>query len=273
MDHLSPGHDQNVCNDFKSLVSERHLPIEMVSKPIVLSQGALYKYRMVRDTDLASANNNKRSGSDISSSVPSTTAIEMRIFMHVLTLHRILMEIGLRELAEPPPKDADSENDLAQRITAAFRRTLPALRIAGKWLKANYKYVMQNETTAIISTATKHEGRSPAVAQFWETYAHFFCALSRAFPMERLPSLKAPLEEDVEMRGFLPLRKMMGETRLSNASENGSTEGLALSQTREEVHPNEEQLMRISDLLFDARAVVEMEVRLYFLNSHSSFFT
>ena len=53
------------------------------------------------------------------------------------------MQIGEKELAEKP-EDSIQDNlsrDLAQRITAIFRRTLPALRIASKWLRSNISYI------------------------------------------------------------------------------------------------------------------------------------
>jgi protein SMG7 len=59
---------------------------------------------------------------------------------HLLDLHGALLEVGEDELRDLPP--IDSIDDLAQRITATFRRTLPALRIASKWLRANFKYVV-----------------------------------------------------------------------------------------------------------------------------------
>lgn len=244
MDAISSNHSGRVHEEFHYLVSDRHLPTDLISKPIVLSQGALWKHRMI--------------GDPTSTSQFHHAEVEPRIFTHVLTLHQILMEIGLHELAEPPPRDADAENDLAQRITAVFRRTLPALRISGKWLRANFKYVMQNQDIESSATTsnTKPKGKGGirgVVFRFWDTYARFSCALSRAFPLDKLPSLTALLEEDVEMRGFLPLRKMMGEVKVTPTASQKV-------QTPEQVHPNVEQLMRISDILNDVKALVEMEV-------------
>jgi hypothetical protein len=174
------------------------------------------------------------------------------------------------ELAEPPPTDA-ATNDLAQRITATFRRTLPALRIASKWLKANFKYVLHESETANGKSSGSHtrkrrehkfNGSTAAVAQFWESYSRFASALLRAFPIGRLPSLAAPLEEDIDMRGFLPLRKMMGDLKAANVHEKvGDTNGFnrTVVPIATQVHPNEEQLMRIADLLDDAQTLAAME--------------
>lgn len=243
MDAEVPNHAQHVADDFTSLVAERILPPDMISKVIVMSEGALWKHRMVRDPS---------GGKQRTPSTSASTITEHRIFLHILAVYRVLLDVGAVELAEPEQPDA-GEGDLAQRITAVFRRTLPALRIAGKWLKANYKYVIQNTEN------DGGDGSGTEIQAFWSAYAQFFCALIRAFPMNRLPAISSLLEEDMDMKGFLPLRKTMGEVSSSPRTDpnKSSTTG---DQSEEQVHPNVEQLMRIHDLLKDADAVVAMEV-------------
>jgi hypothetical protein len=253
MEATSPKQGESVLKDFASLVSERILPIDTISKVIVLAEGALWKHRTIRD-------------STAPGTISSAVAIESHIATHVLGLHRVLLECGLVELAESPPQDA-AENDLAQRITATFRRTLPALRIAGKWLRANFKYV-QGQQSGVTKTneelvSTKKEKRKggasfsiTGVPLFWESYAQFMSALYRLFPEGSLPALTSPLEEDVDMRGFLPLKKLMvGEEKGDLESKGGGNKAVT------QVHPNEEQLMRIADLLNDAKMLIEFEVR------------
>jgi hypothetical protein len=249
MEAISPKHAEGVLKDFESLVSERILPIDTIAKVIVLAQGALWKHHTIRDP-----------------AFPTTAAVESHIATHILGLHRVLLEIGLKQLAESPPQDA-AENDLAQRITATFRRMLPALRIAGKWLRANFKYVVQGQQSVTTKTtedtiSNKQEkrksGPSLAIAGaplFWESYAQFTSALYHSFPEGRLPDLTSPLEEDVDMKGFLPLKELMvGEER-------GGTESKGdRNKAAMQVHPNEEQLMRIADLLSDAKILIEFKV-------------
>lgn len=239
MESTSPKHAEGVLEDFASLVADRVLPIDTISKVIVLAQGALWKHRTIRD-------------SASSGTVSPPILIESHIATHILGLHRILLEVGLVQLAESPPHDA-AENDLAQWITATFRRMLPALRIAGKWLRANFKYV---QSGAIEEVALeKKKGKSLVISDvplFWDTYAQFTSALYRSFPAERLPVLASSLEEDVDMRGFLPLKKLMAED---------DSGGDGKSRATAQVHPNEEQLMRIADLLNDAKVLIELEVR------------
>lgn len=253
-------HADVVAKDFQGLVSERILPIETVSKVVVLSQGALWKHRMIRDTSPPS---NRRS-----SGLPNSSVIESQILTHVIAIHRVLLEIGAAELAVPP-EDA-AENDLAQRITAPFRRTLPALRIASKWLVANIKYVL-HATHSPVGERISPTGRGTrgvlieGLPLFWAKFVQFYSALSGIFPPARLPPLTTPLDEDVDLKGFLPLRGLLvdGGT-LMDAVPGNDAEGRQNGTTapgREKVHPNEEQLMRIWDLLKDARSLAELEVR------------
>lgn len=267
---------EKVIEDFAGLVADRILPIEMISKITVLAQGALWKHRMVRRP----SNAERR---------PSSLAVtESNIVTHLLATHRVLLENGSIELAEAPPDDAE-EGDLAQRITATFRRTLPALRMAGKWLRSNTRYLSQGLKHAAngdeVPTGAKDSPRGRdkrgggsaviigGIRDFWREYTRFSEALINAFPVEKLPELRTQLEEDVDMAGFLPLRKYMtgadGKplgTARHPPSENGKVNGDAVpsedgtTQSRDQVHPNEEQLMRIADILTDAMAIAEDEV-------------
>lgn len=244
-------HAADVVKDFAALVSERVLPIDTVTKVIVLSEGALWKHRMIRDTSPPS---NRRSGG-----IPDPATVESQILKHILTIHQSLMEIGADEL-DLPPEDA-AENDLAQRITAAFRRTLPALRVASKWLLANLKYVAHATPPAGSSQVEEIPGVFVSdMPVFWRHFLRFYNALYKLFPVEKLPSLLSPLEEDIDLRGFLPLRSLMiGDTPMIVDADLHQGNGLAAvgPQGRENVHPNEEQLMRISDLLKDVKNLAE----------------
>lgn len=254
-------HADDVAKDFRSLVSERILPIEIVSKVVVLSQGALWKHCMIRDTSPPS---NRRS-----SGLPDPSVIESQILTHVIAIHRVLLEIGAAELAVPP-EDA-AENDLAQRITAPFRRTLPALRIASKWLAANIKYVLHAAQSPAVGDQLGSTGKGTrgalidGLSLFWAKFAQFYSALSGIFPSARLPPLTSPLDEDIDLKGFLPLRDLLvGGGTLTDAIHGNRGEGQqngTQSHCREKVHPNEEQLMRIWDLLKDAKSLAQVEVR------------
>ncbi|KAJ3861237.1 hypothetical protein EV359DRAFT_47595 [Lentinula novae-zelandiae] len=243
----------NIFNKFYYLVSERHLPEDFITQLVILAQGALWRIRMHQDSSVTLSNKLK-----LRSSSSFSQVIEARIFTHLLSLYRALFEVGIDKLQEPPPIDSG----LASRLIVEFRRTLPAMRIAGKWLKANYKYAMSDpEAQGIIKGKGKAKDVplgtiSPSSVQtidFWRKYADFLRALSRAFPADQLPQLSFALSEDIETRGFRPL-KNYADPKKDTDSSNGN-----VPHKESEVHPNEVQLMRIQDILLDARALVQME--------------
>jgi len=226
MDSLAPKHDESVIKDFSQLVSDRALSIDTITKVVIAAQGALWKQRKV--------------------STSASVSMESRIASHVLALYRALLQSGTTELDEAAKI---VEEDLAMRITATFRRTLPALRIASKWLRVNLEYVLENTRKDKNSVRSMAIGDSSA---FWESYTSFATRIVLVFPPTSLPNLKGPLEEDVDSRGYLPLGGMLVQDTLS-----ASLEG-EHSRMLEQVHPNEEQLMRIWDIGHDARLIAEV---------------
>ncbi|KAK0484659.1 hypothetical protein IW261DRAFT_1330225 [Armillaria novae-zelandiae] len=233
MDSLTRRQSKEICSEVAELVAGRHLPEELIRKLFVTAHGALWKHRMFRDSPASVAT--RRTADSPLPSILSPAAIEVRILCHVLLLHRALLEVGIEELKDPVPDDVE-QTDLAQRITASFRRTLPALRMASKWLRGHYTYVIEKGKEFCDETNE--------IADFWSVFAKFIGALSRAFPVDRLPALTSGLEEDIELQGFLPLKMAVVERHM---------------EVEEQVHPNVEQLMRISDLLMDAQFLAEEE--------------
>lgn len=253
-----------VNSEFYRLLQRRLLPIEVINKVIIIALGALWKICMIRDPN-------------VKKDAKRDALIQSLMASHVLDLFRTLVQVGSTQLAERPeesvhdPTPLDKEGskvnvDLAQRITATFRRTLPALRISSKWLVTNFSYITSSRT----SNGTSQHFLD-AIDTFWEAYVKFVTALGDAFPPDDLPTLKMPLEEDMDMNGFMPVKKLMMKI---GGSEGGL--GLCTEEGMSEVHPNEEMLMRISDILQDGGKMAEIEVRalrsLYFLRIDSHCF-
>ncbi|KZT01341.1 uncharacterized protein LAESUDRAFT_486112 [Laetiporus sulphureus 93-53] len=257
------GISQKVIDEFRVLISERHLPPKMIWRVIVLAQGALWKHRDVRHKAARSRGSSRRS------LYASDLCVESQIAGHLLALYRVLLEVGVVQLAEPPPEDA---GELAQSITAPFRRMLPALRLSSKWVRANYKYILQsprphgvngNRTDALDSRNRpgRHSSAQlvlPGVQSFWSDYTEFFNALLRKFPLEKLPDLKTVLEEDVEMIGFLPFKDLISDDVMTSVLRKGALAG-ENPPLPEGLHPNEEFLMRIKELLRDAKALADRQ--------------
>ncbi|KAF8585618.1 hypothetical protein K439DRAFT_1027992 [Ramaria rubella] len=233
-----PGHAASIISSFSALVSDRVLPTDVIWKTLVLAIGALWRFRILRDPN---AKRDPNRG----------LAVEARIFGHILNIMRTLFQIGCVQLtdASTSPEPAvngtplgtgEVQADLAQNITAVFRRTLPALRIGSKWLSVHFSY---------LSEASSRLSQTDVdivllMTEFWTSYLAFSTLLGRIFPKEKLPKMTQPLEEDVDVSGFAPLKRSMFNPNASSAN------GLEPGQSQ--VHPNEEQLMRIADLLDDA---------------------
>jgi hypothetical protein len=180
-------------------------------------------------------------------------------------LYTVLLEIGIREIQEGINEAGEVGGDeqqrpekLAQRITGTFRRTLPALRIANKWVKANVRYLQQYPLEDVqepnaSSSPTLPNAVRPSLASFWHAWSRFDNQLSEAFPLDLLPSISVDLEEDIDMKGFSPLRW---------SSSGGPDSGSRRPQGEKvaSVHPNEEQLMRIGDLIVDNKYITALPV-------------
>ncbi|KAK7444496.1 hypothetical protein VKT23_015177 [Stygiomarasmius scandens] len=266
-----------IFRDFHVLASQRHLPEDFIVNVVVAAQGALWTQRMLRQ----SPSHRKARSSGNNSAIPSTSdilpspVIESRIFTHLLSLYHALLAVGIDALRDPPPISMDAgkgeDGALAQRIAVELKRTLPALRIASKWLRANFKYVMSdpeaagNDPDSDDNDDGKEKSKSKVsissastcTIDFWEQYAEFLRALSRIFPLDHLPTSIFPLKEDTELRGWSPLKDMLEERFDSSDTTEDVTEDVPHGES--EVHPNVVQLMRIKDLLDDGKAIVGLE--------------
>ncbi|KAJ7053346.1 hypothetical protein C8F01DRAFT_552970 [Mycena amicta] len=186
----------------------------------------------------------------------------------------------LQQTQTPAKTKTTKKTELAERITAVFRRTLPALRVGSKWLLANWGLV--DAGAAARDREQEREGSEKELETFWSTYAQFLRLLAKTFPEEELPTLtvavavsdgdggsdgheseqldvdaELELEEDLDMRGWLPLRGLMGGPLDGDQEQAGRRRHVI--GLNEEVHPNVEHLMRIRDLLRDGRKIAGME--------------
>ncbi|KAK4688260.1 hypothetical protein P7C73_g1856, partial [Tremellales sp. Uapishka_1] len=146
----------------------------------------------------------------------------------LLQVFSVLFQVSAEEVESAIQTNDGSAvemDDMAQStgvLSAEVRRLLPALRIASKWIKLNKDHITSD--------------------LFWNSYYRFVNALSSLFPLDVLPQHNENFEEDLDMRGFLPLKRGL-EAKSVVRSEEGSA------------HPNVEQLMRISDLIIDSRLI------------------
>ncbi|CAE6426400.1 unnamed protein product [Rhizoctonia solani] len=254
-------HTQNVLASFASLVSRRLLPAATIVQVFVITLGALWRVRMFRSEDnhTQERRRTKPKGED---ERDDDIPLETRIVAHLIALYTVLLEIGTREIQDGVNEAGRMIGDerqlsekLAQRITGTFRRMLPALRIASKWIKANVRYLQQypldggKELDTSTSPGLPNTMR-PSLDSFWRVWSRFDAQLSGAFPLDLLSPITVDLEEDIDMKGFSPLKWGPGG---GTGSGREGVENEAAS-----VHPNEEQLMRIGDLIVDAKYIIAL---------------
>ncbi|KAI5480764.1 protein SMG7 [Pseudohyphozyma bogoriensis] len=262
---------------FQVSVEQRLLPSDLIVKSAVTGLCALWDARMFRSGGNKAAKKPSQETSQ-DSSTPSSAApsinLEPHILIHVLSLFRVLCSIGTQEttelvaqnIASGVHENVEDGSTLALNISAVLRRALPAIRILSKWIMGQLEYISRVEAR-VEAKEKKHGLPTNVGAQvalddlkgtlrvFWAAYADFANAVLEAFPFDLLPSAvedEVWLEEDVDMLGFAPLRRGMKE---GVAAADGMP--VEIARVGKDVHPNEEQLMRIGDIEMDARLIAE----------------
>lgn len=263
---------------FRISVEQRLLSSDLIVKTVVTGLCALWNARIYRAGGKASKVRSPAKG--VAPPVPvSTASLEPDILIHVLSLYRTLLSVGAAETDEQVAAnrasssvDLDDPKQLATNISAVLRRTLPAIRIMSKWIMGQLEYLNRTQARVvayevkmdaaaqeIAERFVRPEVLRRAILEFWAAYAAFANSMQAAFPLERLPSSvegSVWLEEDVDMLGFQPLRRGMKEGV-------GANDGTPFEIPRVggDVHPNEEQLMRISEIQQHALLIARSEVR------------
>ncbi|GAK68270.1 uncharacterized protein PAN0_059d6511 [Moesziomyces antarcticus] len=194
--------------------------------------------------------------------------------------------------------DDGAEASPIRNLTAVVRRTLPAMRIVTKWTKTHLEYMQRIEKRAreavqqfgdadqeVVRSGmevrpdseqpnahhTAYVDTLEAMDRCWSQYVDMINSLRYAFPFDALPNIGKVgavgaaalcLEEDSDMRGFAPTRKatqstIPGGTTISVGMGEACANMEAVRPSQ--VHPNEEQLMRIADLMIDAKVIAESD--------------
>ncbi|GAA6060118.1 hypothetical protein JCM10212_003526 [Sporobolomyces blumeae] len=301
---------------FVPCVRDRLITSDVVLKVVVTSLSALWYARMTRSSVLNESSTAllSRSKSTSTSAVPpsasaarpSSPKLEAHVLLHVLRLYTNLLTVSSAETNElwasnvsvlptsPDDPDPRSEQpvDLNANISAVLRRSIPALRILGKWLRGQMEYIErvqgrveaseqrrlrrrgsgdqgesidEEEAQRSLESTTTEEDGTPVVStaefartleEFWSAFADYSNSIKLAFPAERgLPVLEDAvwLEEDVELLGFAPLRK-------AKSASQGIGEKEGARKVGRDVHPNQEVLMRVEEGQRLAQKVAESRV-------------
>ncbi|BGP32178.1 hypothetical protein JCM10296v2_003958 [Rhodotorula toruloides] len=239
----------------------------------------------------------EKDGKDASTTSPKVN-LEPHILVHLFSLYTVLLSISTSETLElvstnqaalnaPPPP-------ASQNISAVLRRALPSIRILNRWLVAQVEYVGRVEARveaserrrARTSTSTTggeaiEEAQNPSLDSsgansttsgtnplrrvslgelraafdgFWTAYADFSNTLKLAFPVSELPPLDdgAWLDEDVELLGFAAVKSRAGASGADSSAKE-------IRRVGRDVHPNDEQLMRVAESQRDAARLAESD--------------
>ncbi|WVQ93930.1 hypothetical protein IAU59_001008 [Kwoniella sp. CBS 9459] len=225
----------SVLETLSALLKARRLSAEVIVKTMAIVIGSHYRARSTMGLEQAPKQ------------IQRSLEAEKKALALLLGVFEVLMRVGAEEVEEARSTLGDESalalegeeevgDQLPQFISAVLRRILPSLRIVSKWIKLNLEYLGRHTSL-------------PAFTSFWATYRRFIDAVGSVFPIDRLPSLPEPMEEDIDMRGFMPLQR-----GITNGTSNG-TGALDGAGMQGEVHPNEQQLMRLADLQVDAKLI------------------
>lgn len=199
--------------------------------------------------------------------VASSVMVEQQILVHLCGYVRELFDVSASEISIALQSHETMSVRLADNLTPLLRRLLPGVRFASKWLKGHIDYVQRMRDTGLLKdSGSKSKGdgalMSPSLPEeidrMWSVYIRFINLLRYAFPFDSLPSIGASagqsgmsslhFEEDQEMRGFLPLLKSMNVDEHSRSWANDSFPAMS---------PTEEHLLRITDVLIDAKVLAQ----------------
>lgn len=176
---------------------------------------------------------------------------ERVILVHIIGLIRTLVTISSGQIVEAVAASVRDENatgGLVRFISAPFRRMLPALRVSSQWLRSNIEYI-QTQAAELPQGAGTHTA-GDTLKGFWIAYATFASQVDQTFPIERLPKSIILLDEDLELRGFIPFQNSPSDVMAE----------LSTIADSAKVHPNEEHLMRLRDIQRDAKSFASMKV-------------
>ncbi|KAG8772509.1 hypothetical protein FRC15_002680 [Serendipita sp. 397] len=242
-------HTEHTLSRFNKLLAERVLPIGLIVKVYVAALGA-HRTISVLARKSTSTDGGKRNKAH-------AQKMEGLVLLHIMELHLCLVNLATEQLTldaittstsdtpsgvglPPPPLPPPAE-----RITAVLRRVLQTLRVASKWLLGNQDYLYR----AANPDKSPPPGLTRTLGEFWPAYARFATRLSTMFPKDDVRDIqKVTLDEDVELAGFAPLKKLLK-----------APEKLPVGIANQ-AHPNEEYLLRIRDVLKDLYALVKSQM-------------
>ncbi len=131
-----------------------------------------------------------------------------------------------------------AKND-AGKLTAVARRLLPSLRHYSSWLLTSCSGLLE-QTDEIVTIEIK---------EFWKRYAEALTWLTTTFEVTELLPVDYLLEEDIDTVAFKPL--ILGPTTDRYRQSSGNIKHKSGDAHVQRLHPNDEMLARVRDLVKD----------------------
>ena len=223
-------------NSLGDQLRQRQLPSEIIVRMTVMTIGAHWQAR--QSASLGPAGEDPQLNARRHQAETHSLNLLLAVYTEYVSvsLAEVDEALAIRNGESAIDDDDELEPALHVHISAILRRMLPALRIFSKWLKLHTDYLSRVQRSGQLSGPIQH---------FWDCYRKLVLTLATLFPIDYLPHLSEPIEEYIDMRGFIPLAWGMIKGK---------------RETQHDFHPNEEQLMRIADLQVDAKLLAQTQV-------------
>ncbi|KAK9452601.1 hypothetical protein V1511DRAFT_490571 [Dipodascopsis uninucleata] len=188
-------------------------------------------------------------------------ALAKQIFLFNICVISNLLKLLNEELEPIRKSDISSNDSSANGVPAVVRRVLYGLRIYSAWIVANIESIVRQSDSFDYKA-------SVLISDMWLDYAEALSTVAVMFGDLGLEKTDILLKEDMDLIGYEPLSGgFYGIRSQSYDLSFAETEILA-----SRLHPSEETLLRISDLLTDAVRLSNMnDVPLVFEEAHFTY--
>ncbi|KAK9448520.1 uncharacterized protein V1518DRAFT_419179 [Limtongia smithiae] len=176
---------------------------------------------------------------------PATDVSRDLLFLN-LGILQVLLRVLYSELEEVRRAATGMAEIQSSTLSPASRRILACLRMYSSWLR----------TIAITSLVDNDDPMmQQSIEDMWRQYAQTLSSLAVLFGSLSFEKTDVLLNEDIDLIGFLPL-----ESGLTGVRASAKTFTLTeIEEFTSRLHPSQEVILRVSDILTDAHALTNMD--------------
>lgn len=239
--------DDSTCQGLFTLLTKQSLSDEMILRLTVILIGV---HRSSRSNGSVGESSERQVQSQAESFALFTLLSEIGV----------LFEVAIRELqivqrtVQQAILDGTPAVEVVPYPTPTLCAILPSLRITVKWITINYDYLGRH------NEGSGHE----AIQSMWTQYRGAIQELFYSFSIGTLPSSSGPMQEDQDLRGFLPLAPALGTSDItvdpSHFAITPPDEQSSEWDVGSEDDLENEDLARLSDLFIEGRLTLGLAV-------------